>query len=103
MNLTTLRTKIDACDAELIALLARRFSYTRQIGKLKAQNGLPPKDKAREQAVLEHVGALATQKKMNPDLIQSMFAILMRAVRAEHKKARDQFDKGADASLLPRK
>ena len=103
MNLTTLRTKIDACDTELVTLLAKRFAYTQQIGKIKAQKGLPPKDKAREQAVLEHVRALAVQKKLSPDLIQSMFAFLMRTVRLEHKKARNLFDKEKVLALPPQK
>ena len=45
-----LRGSIDNLDAALVYLLAERFKITQQVGLLKAANGLPPADPAREAA-----------------------------------------------------
>ncbi len=85
MKLLTLRKKIDACDADLIALLAKRFSYTRKIGKIKAEQGLPAQDSARERIVLEQVEALAKKQHLNPAFVRDLFVLLMTQVREEHR------------------
>ena len=47
-ELVVLRGAIDNMDAALIHLLAERFRITREVGRLKAERGLPPADSARE-------------------------------------------------------
>ena len=47
-ELASLRASIDNIDAALIHLLAERFKFTQQVGRLKAQHGLPPSDPDRE-------------------------------------------------------
>ena len=47
-ELVVLRGAIDNMDAALIHLLAERFRITREVGRLKAECGLPPADPARE-------------------------------------------------------
>jgi chorismate mutase len=47
-----LRTEIDACDAELIALLQRRLEVSREIGALRAASGGTRLSLSREQQVL---------------------------------------------------
>ncbi|GMA26549.1 hypothetical protein GCM10025864_43080 [Luteimicrobium album] len=42
-EILTLRASIDNVDAALMHLLAERFKFTRRVGELKAQGGLPPR------------------------------------------------------------
>ena len=43
-ELTSLRQSIDNIDAALVHLLAERFKFTQQVGKLKAATGMPASD-----------------------------------------------------------
>jgi chorismate mutase len=47
-----LRTEIDSCDAEIIELVQRRLSISREIGQLRAAAGGTRLSLAREQQVL---------------------------------------------------
>ena len=46
-ELLGIRSSIDNIDAALIHLLAERFKFTQQVGRLKADHGLPPSDTMR--------------------------------------------------------
>ena len=48
-TLRRLRGSIDNIDAALVYLLAERFRATKQVGKLKAEHGMPASDPAREE------------------------------------------------------
>jgi chorismate mutase len=48
-----LRTQIDACDAEIIELVQRRLSISREIGALRAAAGGTRLSLAREQQILD--------------------------------------------------
>ena len=52
MELTELRSRIDAIDRELIGLLERRLDLCAGVAAYKAQNGLPILDPAREREKL---------------------------------------------------
>ena len=48
-----MRKNIDAVDAQLVQLLAQRLNISREIAEYKKQNDIPPKDKKREQVIIE--------------------------------------------------
>ncbi|HEY8561311.1 MAG TPA: chorismate mutase [Pyrinomonadaceae bacterium] len=52
MKLEDWRKEIDAVDAKLVELIARRLEIARKIGVLKAATGLPVVDRKREAEVL---------------------------------------------------
>jgi chorismate mutase len=52
----SLRTEIDACDAEIIELVQRRLAISREIGALRAASGGTRLSLAREQQVLARFG-----------------------------------------------
>ena len=58
-ELVVLRGAIDNMDAALIHLLAERFRITREVGRLKAECGLPPADPAREAEQIARLRQLA--------------------------------------------
>ena len=54
-DLERLRASIDNMDAILLHTLAERFKLTQQVGILKAENDMPPADKAREARQIERL------------------------------------------------
>ena len=56
-----LRTEIDACDAEIIALVQRRLAISQQIGKVRAATGGTRLNLSREQQVLSRFRAALGQ------------------------------------------
>jgi chorismate mutase len=52
-----LRGEIDACDAEIIALVQRRLAISQQIGKVRAASGGTRLNLSREQQVLSRFRA----------------------------------------------
>ena len=51
-----LRVEIDACDAEIIALVQRRLAISPEIGSLRAASGGTRRSLSREQQVLARFG-----------------------------------------------
>ena len=79
MDLSQLRTEIDAVDTQLIELLTRRMEISRGIGEYKLANGLPVLDPDREVVKLRSVG-----EKCRPETreyIVRLFEDIMRESR----------------------
>ena len=83
-DLGDLRAQIDNVDAQLVALLGKRFELTRRVGWLKAGNGLASLDPNREQAQDERYGDLADGAGVDPGLVRQVFDDVRAAVRHEH-------------------
>src|SRR5919202_5285108 len=58
-ELEGLRAGIDAVDEQIVRLLDERARLARRIGEIKLKSGLDVYDPAREQKVLNRVGALS--------------------------------------------
>jgi len=84
-GLAQLREQVDALDAELVGLLARRFAVTREIGRLKADACLPALDSAREQEQSDRVRMLAEQHGLAADMVVRVHEQIRAQVRAEHE------------------
>jgi len=70
-ELTGLRQSIDNIDAALVHLLAERFKFTQQVGKLKATVGLPASDPDRERVQIERLRSLAEESHLDPAFAKS--------------------------------
>ncbi|NRQ33349.1 chorismate mutase [Nonomuraea sp. NN258] len=82
-----LRDSIDNIDAALIHLLAERFKCTRQVGRLKAEHGLPPADPRREAAQIDRLQALAVDAKLDPEFAKKFLAFIIEEVIRHHESA----------------
>lgn len=78
LDLTPLRESIDQCDAELVALLARRKLLTEQVGIVKQQTGAPLYAPDREAALIEARRNQAQDAGVNPDLVEDILRRMMR-------------------------
>ena len=80
------RASIDRLDAILVYTLAERFRHTKAVGKLKAENDLPPADKSREAAQISRLEQLAKDADLDPDFARKFLAFVIEEVIQHHKQ-----------------
>jgi chorismate mutase/prephenate dehydratase len=80
-GLATLRTRIDALDRQIVALMNQRADVARQIGLLKQSTGSATYDPSREEAVLERVAA-ANEGPLADDSVKAIWRELISGSRA---------------------
>ena len=80
MDLTQLREQIDGVDAELVALLEKRFDVAAAIADYKQAHGLPVLDAGRETAKIEAVKARC--RPGTAELIGGLYDSIIAATRA---------------------
>ena len=86
-RLTALRTQLDEIDERLVRVIEERFRVTREVGRLKAEVGLPPLDVAREERILARLGTVAGTAHLDPELLRGIYRRIFDAVVAEHRAA----------------
>lgn len=80
MELSELRTRIDAVDAQLIQLLEQRMDLAAAVAEYKREAGKPVLDAARELEKLQSVNDRCRPE--TAELITGLFAEIMAASRA---------------------
>lgn len=83
-ELTRLRDSIDNIDAALIHLLAERFKFTKQVGALKSDAGMPPADPSRESAQIARLRDLAVKAKLDPEFAEKFLNFIVTEVIRHH-------------------
>jgi chorismate mutase len=89
-TLKRLRGSIDNVDAALVYLLAERFRATKQVGKLKAEHGMPASDPAREEQQLARLRTLAIDAELDPEFAQKWFSFVVAEVIRHHVEAAEE-------------
>ena len=84
-ELTALRLSIDNIDAALVHLLAERFKFTQQVGRLKAANGMPASDPEREQVQIARLRALAEESHLDPAIAEKFLNFIVAEVIHHHQ------------------
>ena len=70
------RAGVDALDAELVALLTRRFAYMRAAARIKPEAGMV-RDEARKAAVIGAAVQKAETNALPTDVIAAMWEVLV--------------------------
>jgi monofunctional chorismate mutase len=76
-ELDAAREAIDAIDAELIRLLARRAEYVTQVAQYKEQHGLAVTDTGREQRMLARITQLAEAEGLDPGIARAVLRTII--------------------------
>lgn len=84
-TMLALRLEIDALDAVIVALLARRVCLARRILNVKRRAGLPARSPIREQLVLAGVRRLAAEEGLDPATAERIFRLLIEAGMADQE------------------
>lgn len=90
-GLRTARESIDNIDAALIHILAERFRCTQQVGRLKAELGLPASDSEREDRQIARLRTLAEESGLDPVFAEKFLKFIVTEVIRHH----EDFAKGS--------
>lgn len=85
-RLEELRQRILELDEALVELVEERRALVLEIGRLKAERGLPVLDPAREAAVVRRAAGLAREKGVDEELIRDVIWRIMASAREEQKR-----------------
>ncbi len=85
-ELTSIRQSIDNIDAALIHLLAERFKFTQQVGRLKAASGMPASDPERERVQIAHLRSLAEESHLDPAFAEKFLNFIVAEVIHHHQE-----------------
>ncbi|MCC7128402.1 MAG: chorismate mutase [Microbacteriaceae bacterium] len=85
-RLQSIRQSIDNIDAALVHLLAERFRFTQEVGRLKAANGMPAADPDREKVQLARLRALAEESHLDPEFAEKWFNFVVAEVIHHHER-----------------
>lgn len=82
-SLRALRDSVDNIDAAIVHMLAERFKCTRTIGRLKAQQGLPARDRGRNAEQISRLRHIAAVSKLDPDFAETFLDLIIAGVAAD--------------------
>ncbi len=85
-ELNGIRQSIDNIDAALVHLLAERFKFTQQVGRLKAAGGLPASDPERERIQIARLRGLAEESHLDPAFAEKFLNFIVAEVIQHHEK-----------------
>jgi chorismate mutase len=85
-ELIAIRRSIDNIDAAIVHMLAERFKFTQQVGRLKAAGGLPPSDPEREKVQIARLRVLAEESQLDPALAEKFLNFLVAEVIQHHEE-----------------
>jgi chorismate mutase len=84
-ELTGLRRSIDNIDAALVHMLAERFKFTQQVGRLKAATGMAASDPEREKVQIARLRALAEESHLDPAFAEKFLNFIVAEVIHHHQ------------------
>jgi Chorismate mutase len=86
-SLEEARARIDEIDRRIVELLAERYAVVDALCETKAENGDTVKDEDREQALLDHVAAIAEKHDLSPELARRLYdEILAHSVQRQRER-----------------
>ncbi len=85
-ELTALRQCIDNIDAALVHMLAERFKFTQQVGRLKAATGMPASDPERERVQIARLRSLAEEAHLDPAFAEKFLNFIVAEVIHHHER-----------------
>jgi chorismate mutase len=72
-DIQTLRKRVDEIDDQIIKVLSERVKICKSIGETKKKQGLPVRDKSRENEVFIRVKEKAAKYQLDPAQIEMLY------------------------------
>jgi chorismate mutase len=85
-ELTAIRQSIDNIDAAVVHMLAERFKFTQQVGRLKAAAGMPASDPERERVQIGRLRDIAEESRLDPEFAEKFLNFLVAEVIHHHEQ-----------------
>lgn len=82
-----LRARIDALDAQLVALLTRRSALIDEAAQIKSRENLPARIDTRVEEVASNARRLAESSGLDPDLAEALWRLMMEHFIAQEDRA----------------
>lgn len=98
--LSGLRGQIDAVDHDILHLLSRRHALVAEVAACKRQNGIPIRDSAREREIIQDRRARSEPLGLQPDIVESVYRLLLWASRDRQAALRAQVPLDFDAKTV---
>lgn len=76
-HLEAIRSRLDALDDELLAVLEARGRLVQSLWEWKDREGLPRTDAAREHAVVERLVARGAERGLDPEVLRPVLLALV--------------------------
>jgi isochorismate pyruvate lyase len=73
LTMSDIRKEIDRIDESLVKMLAERQRWVEKAVAVKKRDGLPARDEARFNQVLDHVRVLSRAHRLDPALAEAMW------------------------------
>ena len=83
-----IRLNIDMIDRDLVRLLAARHEAAMEIGRMKADRGMPVRVPERERELLDIVRSEAGELGIDPDATEAIFNLILEQSRAAQRRER---------------
>jgi chorismate mutase/prephenate dehydrogenase len=88
-RLKQLRTQIEAIDAQLIELIAKRLGLALKVGQHKEKMGVPVRDWSVEKRVIERARRAAQRRNLPTELVRNIMQLLIKESCAFQEGLRD--------------
>jgi chorismate mutase-like protein len=83
-----IRLNIDMIDRDLVRLLAARHELAMEIGRMKADRGMPVRVPERERELLDIIRAEAELTGLDADQVETIFSLVLEQSRAAQRRER---------------
>lgn len=87
MTLYALRKKINAVDAQILKLLAKRFRFSKMVGNIKKQSNRAITDTAREKELARLHASLEKKYDLSPICMKAFWDIIFKESKHVQKKS----------------
>ena len=87
-----IRLNIDMIDRDIVRLLSSRHNLAMEVGRIKADKGLPVRIPDRERELLDIIRTEAETTGLEPDKVETIFALILEQSRAAQRLERIESD-----------
>jgi chorismate mutase/prephenate dehydrogenase len=94
-SIVAIRDRIDEIDAAIVDLLAERYARSMEIGRIKAEAGIPLHAPLREHSVIDSVEQRAAAAGIGGTPIRLLYRLVIEHSRAAQRRAAEASVPGA--------